>query len=45
MPDRTFAGSRCLNCGDRVESCATFLETLDGRLRVVERLGEHALPA
>ena len=31
-----------LNCGDWVESCTAVIETLDGRLRVIQRASEAA---
>jgi UDP-2,3-diacylglucosamine pyrophosphatase LpxH len=43
--DRMIGRAHYLNCGDWVESCTAIIETLDGRLRVINRLAqEEPLP-
>ncbi|MGE0852470.1 MAG: UDP-2,3-diacylglucosamine diphosphatase [Hyphomicrobiaceae bacterium] len=43
--DRRIGEVHYLNCGDWVESCTAIIETLDGQLRVIQRLARDAIAA
>jgi UDP-2,3-diacylglucosamine pyrophosphatase LpxH len=43
--DRRIGEVHYLNCGDWVESCTAIIETLDGQLRVIQRMARDAVAA